>query len=112
MARYNKTKVLNNSNDFHKSLREERESKNNLRHYATPRLHNPTVEQRASLKTSTHIWSYGDRLYALADQYYGDPELWWVIAWYNASPTEASLKTGTAIEIPINIEAVLKILGA
>jgi|TARA_Y100000034_G_scaffold101573_1_gene125960 hypothetical protein len=110
MARYNKYRVLNNASDYYAPLRESRGLKN-IRHYETPRLHNPTLRQRVSLLTTTHIWKYGDRFYKLADTHYKDARLWWVIAWYNSAPTEANLITGDVIEIPVNIEKALRVLG-
>jgi len=47
----------------------------------------------------------------MANQYYGDVRFWWIIAWYNGAPTEANLKVGDAIEIPLNIEDALRVLG-
>ena len=40
------------------------------------------------------MWKLGDRFYKLADQYYGDPTLWWIIAWYNRMPTESHAEGG------------------
>ncbi len=110
MARYNKTPILINDSEYYKSLLKTRDTKR-IQQYATPILENPTVEQRAAIAKTTHIWKYGDRFYKLAHQYYGDERFWWVIAWYNATPTEAHLKPGNAIRIPINLEQVLGILG-
>ena len=109
MGRYNKYRVLNNASEYYAPLRR---GLQNLRHYETPILHNPTVGQRMSLTTNTHIWKYGDRFYKLANTYYGDVRFWWVIAWYNSAPTEASLITGDVIQIPVNLEKALKVLGA
>ena len=75
-------------------------------------MHNPTVAQRASLRTTAHMWKYGDRFYTLANKYYGDVDYWWVIAWYNGAPTEANVQTGDVIFIPLDIEAALTVLGA
>ena len=80
--------------------------------YETPILKHPTVADRIELKTAAHIWKYGDRFYNLASKYYGDVTYWWVIAWYNIAPTEAHLKTGDIIEIPVDIEQALKVIGA
>lgn len=110
MGRYNKDKILINASEYYQPLREER-GVEAIRQYATPRLRNPTIKDRRQLKTTKHIWSYGDRLYKLAHRYYGDPQFWWVIAWYNATPTEADLQLGQLIRIPLNIEKVLKVLG-
>ena len=108
MARYSKYTVLNNSSEYYSPIRR---GKRNIRHYETPRFHNPGVMVRSMVASTTHIWSYGDRLYNLANQYYGDPRLWWVIAWYNGTPTEAHLIPGEPIEIPINIEQAIGALG-
>ena len=109
MPRYNKTRKVINSNEYYRLLRKERGVRA-IEHFATPILHNPTVLQRMNLLTSTHIWKYGDRFYKLASQYYGDERFWWVIAWYNGYPTEAHVKTGRPIRIPVNLEEALKAL--
>jgi len=72
---------------------------------------NPSVRARAAIRSTTHVWTYGDRFYKLANQYYNDVTFWWVIAWYNSVPTEANLKTGDLIQIPLNLESALKSLG-
>jgi len=61
--------------------------------------------------SDTHIWKYGDRFYNLAHKYYGDPTYWWVIAWYNALPTEADIRIGDVIQIPISLEEARSALG-
>ena len=75
-------------------------------------MRNPSVRQRAAVTTNKHIWKYGDRLYKLADQYYGDSRFWWVIAWWNGYGVEADIKTGAVLYIPIDIVIALKVLGA
>ena len=109
MARYNKRRIVINDSDYYEPLRKRFNSKI-IRHYATPRMRNPSVAERTAVKTSTHIWSYGDRFYNLADQYYGDVRFWWVIAWWNSYPTEAAVSTGATLAIPLNIEEALKVL--
>jgi len=82
-----------------------------IQHYETPIMHNPSVNERAVIQTTAFLWKYGSRLYNLAERFYGDPEYWWVIAWYNSVPTEAHIKTGDVIYIPINIEDAFAVLG-
>ena len=53
----------------------------------------------------------GDRLDLLANEFYEDPRYWWVIAWWNAAPTEADLVPGSPIAIPLNLQEALQILG-
>ena len=109
MPRYNKTRKVINKSEYYEFLRKERGVKV-IEQYATPILHNPTVLQRMNVLTTTHIWKYGDRFYKLAHQYYGDERFWWVIAWYNGYPTEAHVKTGRSLSIPVNLEDVLNAL--
>jgi nucleoid-associated protein YgaU len=110
MSRYNKTKILSNSSEYYEPLRKSRNLKS-VNHFATTMLHNLTAAERAGLQRTAHTWKYGDRLYKLAHQYYGDERLWWVLAWYNGYPTEAHIPLGNTLYIPLNIEKVLKLLG-
>jgi len=110
MSRYNKTKTFENNESFYSSLLEERDL-NSVLQMETVILHHPTVEQRRLLKTNRHIWKYGDRLYNLANQYYSNPEHWWIIAWYNGYPTEANIPIGAVLYIPLSLEQVIEVLG-
>ena len=103
--------TITNDIDFYRELRERRGVKQ-IEQFTTPRLRQPTVSDRMRLKTSTHIWKYGDRFYNLAHQYYGDARYWWVIAWFNGIPTEAEANTGDVLEIPLDISEALLVLGA
>ena len=103
--------TITNDIDFYKELRERRGVKQ-IEHFTTPVLSHPTVAERARLRTSSHVWKYGDRLYKLAHQYYGDVRYWWVIAWYYGFPTEAEIATGDLLEVPLDISEALLVLGA
>jgi len=108
MPRYKYTTKINNDIDFYKFLREKRNNLKNIVQFETQVMYNPTADDRVALTTDTHIWSYGDRYYKLAHQYYGDSKYWWVIAWYNGYPTEATIMIGNVIEIPIDLETTLE----
>tara|TARA_Y100001938_G_scaffold69128_1_gene95925 strand:+ start:395 stop:733 length:339 start_codon:yes stop_codon:yes gene_type:complete len=109
-SRYNKSRKIFNNTEYYEPLRKSRDLKE-VEQYATFPLANPTVSQRASTVTNTHIWKYGDRLYNLAHQYYGDTRYWWVIAWWNGYCMESQIKTGAVIYIPLNLEEALPALG-
>jgi len=109
MSRYRGTKKFRNNLEYYEYLKKKRDLRI-VTHYATPILKNPTVQERMRITADTHIWSLGDRYYKLADKYYGDAGFWWVIAWYNAVPTEADLQTGDLLEIPVNLATVLGVL--
>ena len=108
--RDNKTKIVQNESTHYSELLKRRGVKN-LSHYGTPRLRHPSVSDRASIPTTGHIWAYGDRFYKLADTYYGDVRFWWVIAWWNGQPTEATIQTGDFLDIPLDLKKALDALG-
>ena len=56
------------------------------------------------------ITTVGDRLDLLANQFYGDIRLWWLIASANMNKVRRdsfALKTGVEIRIPVNVEGIL-----
>ncbi len=110
MSRYTNTTVINNDSDFYSPLAQKRGLKS-IQQMNTVVLKNPQIFERIDLATDTHIWKYGDRFYKLAYTYYDDPQLWWIIAWYNGYPTEANVKIGDILDIPLNLEEIIKVLG-
>jgi len=110
MNRYLYTLIFDNNVPYYSYLRKNRNLAS-VQHYATPVLQNPNVWERMSVVTDTHIWKYGDRFYNLAHKYYGEASYWWVIAWYNALPTEADIRPGDVIQIPIDVDAARAVLG-
>ena len=110
MSRYTNSKKVNNDLDFYSPLLEKRGIKS-IQQLQTVIIKNPEIFERIQLKTDTYIWKYGDRFYTLAYTYYNDPQLWWIIAWYNGYPTEANVKTGDVLEIPISLEQIIQALG-
>jgi nucleoid-associated protein YgaU len=99
-----------NASEYYSPLREKRGVKK-ISQFKTPVLKNPTIKDRTRIKTITHMWKYGNRLYNLSNQFYGDSSYWWVIAWWNGVSTEAQIKLGTVLYIPLNIEDALDALG-
>jgi len=108
--RYEDRQIIKNGHPNYINLLEKRKLKF-IRHYKAGTLRYPTYEELGTIETATHIWKVGSKYYKLADAYYGDPELWWVIAWFNKSPTEAHLRIGNIIEIPISLEQIFDYYG-
>ena len=109
MSRYTNTIIVNNDSDFYSSLAQKTGLKS-IQQINTVVLKNPEIFERIGLATDTHIWKYGDRFYKLAHTYYDDPQLWWIIAWYNGYPTEANVKIGDTLDIPLNLEEIIRVL--
>ena len=101
MSRYRKKRIVLNDQELYYNIFKARGVKY-IRQYTTPTLHHPTAVQRSKLKRINHVWKLGDHFYKLAHQYYGDSKLWWVIAWYNQTPTEAHVVNGQNIKIKSN----------
>jgi|TARA_Y100001938_G_scaffold131783_1_gene189272 nucleoid-associated protein YgaU len=70
-----------------------------IMHFSSPQINYPTDEQMRELRYISHIWKQGDSLYKLADEYYNDPTLWWVITWFNKKPLPSDYKLGDVVEI-------------
>ena len=105
--RYSSKNAIINNTQYYAPIRR---GKSSITHYGTPILSHPSVATRRKIKTQNYIWKYGDRLYKLADEYYNDSRYWWVIAWYNRKPTEAHVKTGEVISIPMPFYKIIAML--
>jgi nucleoid-associated protein YgaU len=109
-TRYRNRQIVRNTNELYETFLEDRDLKV-IRHYRTPVIEHPTSRQRSQLRHKKVIWKHGDRFWKLAAKHYGNPKYWWVIAWYNQRPTEASVKLGSALLIPTPLEKVLALAG-
>jgi hypothetical protein len=106
-SRYdNRGVVINDDEQYANVFR--RRGINFIRQYRTPSLRHPTPEEIGQLEEIGHTWALGDRYFKLADEYYGDAGLWWVIAWFNQKPTEQHVQIGETIYIPMPLERVLQ----
>jgi nucleoid-associated protein YgaU len=111
MPRYANSEILDNDLEFYEFLRKKRQVKTSITHYNTPVFKNLSAAERSRIKTTKHIWTYGDRFYKLAHQFYSDVNYWWVIALFNGYPTEATVKPGDMILIPLDLENTLMAMG-
>jgi len=108
-SRYNGRQIgINNLEQYKQIFKEKGVSF--IRQYFSPNLKHPSVKDAISLRRVGHIWALGDRFYKLAYEHYGDSTLWWVIAWYNQAPTEAHVKIGDVVIIPLPLDKILSIL--
>ena len=106
ISRYDSLVIFQNSNERYKNILERRGLKN-IRHFQTPKMSALTDSDYVRLKTIPHIWKLGDRYFKLADRFYDDPKLWWLIAWFNQKPTDAHLNPGDPVYIPVPVEDAL-----
>jgi len=108
-SRYDDKIPLTNSSERYSEVFEDRGVKF-IKQYTTPELSHPNYKQILQLDQINYSWKLGDRLYKLAGKYYGDETLWWIIAWYNKTPTDSHVRPGQILKIPSPISRVLSIL--
>jgi hypothetical protein len=95
-----------------KFLKKYKGKKKFLRQYATQILKYPSQEQFNSISQYVYkVWGSGDSFQKLAYDYYGDPELWWIIPWINQKPTEFHLSSGDILYVPTQLVDALALLG-
>ena len=111
ISRYSGRRILFNDDEMYEEMFRERGVKH-ITQYGAPTLRWPSPAELRRLAIINHVWSQGDRYYKLAHHYYGQPELWWVIAWFNQKPTEGHVSLGDVIEIPKPIDLALEFFGA
>jgi len=76
------------------------------------KLKYPDSDSINKFRINYHYWSQGDSYYKLAEVNYGNPDHWWVIAYYNQIPIEQEITTGQQIEIPFPIQMVIEAMRA
>ena len=110
--RYDNRRLLQNNLRMYDSLLEPRgKSGKGIRIYETPELKHPGSYEISSLTLLPHRWTLGDKFFKLAHEHYGRPELWWVVAWFNQTPTESHVELGDLLYVPMPLEDVLDMLG-
>ena len=77
-----------------------------IRQYATSFFSKTMVKDTYNFYE--HFWKRGDKLYKLAHEYYGDRNLWWVIALWNGQPTEADYSFGDVVQIPYPVDDIIR----
>ena len=101
--RYGERFIAINREETYSKLFENRGVKG-IRQYTTAIV---SLTDSPDIETTSHVWKVGDHYWKLAQKHYGDPTLWWIIAFYNNRPTEAHVAFGTVIQIPMPLDAVL-----
>ena len=108
--RYETRQTVLNNNAAYKKILDERHLPY-IEHYRSPVMRYPTVKQMQALSIDKHVWTAGDKYWKFAESAYGDPSLWWVLAWFNKKPTESHFKAGDMILVPYPLETVYELLG-
>ena len=97
--RYDKRPIELMQGDVHKELRKRR-GVERVAYYSSPAFSKISKELSNPDNLEFHIWGIADKFYKIAAEHYGDPRLWWVIAFFNKKPTDAHAKIGDVIYVP------------
>jgi nucleoid-associated protein YgaU len=79
-----------------------------ITHYTTKQFNKLTAQDYLELSFTTHIWHSSDKYWKLSSAYYGDPQYWYIIAWFNNRPIESMNNIGDQILIPQPLDRVLE----
>ena len=107
--RYINRRTRLNSSGMYKNILYNRGIKK-LEHYDTPQFFYPEEEVMSLFNMKKMVWKTGDRMFKLAHQEYGDVEYWWIIAFFNNSPTDSHFEVGDVVYIPHPLELVLEVM--
>tara|TARA_R100001509_G_scaffold154619_1_gene116378 strand:+ start:3089 stop:3433 length:345 start_codon:yes stop_codon:yes gene_type:complete len=111
ISRYrNSVQFINATEGYRKAFRD-RFGEIGIRQLPVDLLNYPNQTEYNDIETASVVWKRGSRFYKLSTEYYGTPELWWVIAWFNGTPTEQHVKLGDVVLVPLFLDDVLSIFG-
>jgi len=108
-SRYEDRLIAINKDERYKNIFRERRI-NFVRQYKSPSMQHIQPEDNISFNEIPVIWSREEAFWKISARLYGDPELWWVIAWYNLLPTDHHVAIGTEVLVPFPLSSVLNIL--
>ena len=111
ITRYNRRKtIVNNADNYVYSDIFRNRNVSSVRQFKIAELRDLTMGEILTLQIETRVWGTGEKYFKLADEFYGDAEYWWILAWYNRKPLESDIKAGEVVEIPTPLELVLEYL--
>ena len=112
ISRYDeRTIFVNDSNNYVFSDIFKSRGTSNITQFTTAELKYPDPSALKNITRHNRVWTTGSKYFKLAHEFYGDPQYWWVIAWFNLRPLESSFRAGDTVIIPTPLEAVLSGLG-
>ena len=111
ISRYKKINVIKNTDSDYRKAFSSRFGPLGLIQTGTTEFVIPTENQLKNIQYVNETWSLGKRLYKLSFQYYGDSKYWWLIALYNGIATEAEIKFGDVVKVPVPLDIVLNLYG-
>ena len=106
-SRYSRREIFLNNNKGYKNVFFKDRDIEETYQYDSPKISYPSPDEIRELNNVLLVWTATDKLYNVATKYYGSPEYWWVIAWYNQKASEAEFKIGDQFYVPLPLDSVL-----
>ena len=108
--RYDLRTTIEHDSEFYRKKRKDRGAEKRIVHFTAPKFELLTDDVFDQLTLEFEYWGVGSRFYKLADKHYGDPNLWWIIAFFNRKPTDFHVKIGETIAIPSEWEIIYNLV--
>ena len=108
ISRYDERKILrNNTFQYANSNIFKKRKVEVIEQYNTPELVYPSPEDLEEIIIITRNWGVGTKYFNLAYEFYGTPNYWWILAWFNLRPVESDFRPGDVVLIPMPLESIL-----
>jgi len=107
-SRYDNRAVFVNSSEGYRKAFFKKRAVYQIKQYGSPDLPRPLPSMMQELNNIPLVWAADSRLFKLADEFYGDPTYWWIIAWFNQKPTEGHFNIGDVFYVPTPLDRVLE----
>jgi len=106
-SRYAGRRIFKNDDPNYRNVFFRRRGIKETYQYESPQFSYPSNDYISDLTNVTEVWRATDKLYNVSNEYYGSPDYWWVIAWYNKKGSEAEFKVGDIYYVPLPLQDVL-----
>ncbi|MHA2350690.1 MAG: hypothetical protein ACXADL_13795 [Candidatus Thorarchaeota archaeon] len=110
-SRYSRREIFLNNDRNYKNVFFKNRDMEQVFQYDSPQIAFPNPSEIRNLTSLLMVWGATDKLYNVSAKYYGSPEYWWVIAWYNQKASEAEFKVGDEYYVPLPLDEVLEYVG-
>jgi len=108
ISRYDERKILKNRTyQYVQSAIFKSRRVNVINQYDTAELKYPDPNELVDIDIVTRTWGVGTKYFNLAAEFYGSPEYWWILAWFNLKPLETDYRAGDNVLIPLPLESIL-----
>lgn len=106
-SRYSNTPIFLNANENYKNTFFEKRDIHQTFQYSLSVMGYPSPSAIRSMTNIPLVWKATDKLYNISNEYYGSPDYWWIIAFYNKKASEAEFKVGDLYFVALPLENML-----